>query len=56
MIIKNGVIKMKEKNGYWFKGKQMSGKKYFSLNQPRKPSEWNTLRALRVLKWWNNDE
>lgn len=49
-------IKVKEKKGYWLKGKQMSGKKHFSLNQPRKPSEWNTLRALRVLKWWNNGE
>ncbi|MHA2031016.1 MAG: hypothetical protein ACW99A_11560 [Candidatus Kariarchaeaceae archaeon] len=43
------IIRRKNKNGYWNQGKQMSGKTYFSLNTPRKPSEFNTLRALRVL-------
>jgi hypothetical protein len=44
------LIKKKEKNGYWPKGTQMTGKKFFSLDPPRKPSAFNTLRALRVLK------
>lgn len=47
------ILRDKERNGYWYKGKQMSGKQFFSLNKPRQPSEWNTLRALRVLKWWS---
>ncbi len=46
------ILKKKQKNGYWNKGKQMSGKKYFSINTPRQPSEFNTLRALRVLKYY----
>lgn len=45
-----GIIQNKHKKGYWNKGKQMSGKRFFSLNKPRQPSEFNTLRALRVLK------
>ncbi|MHA2090643.1 MAG: hypothetical protein ACW98K_07270, partial [Candidatus Kariarchaeaceae archaeon] len=32
------LIKKKEKNGYWPKGTQMTGKKFFSLDPPRKPS------------------
>lgn len=43
------ILQTKGKNGYWNKGKQQSGKKYFSLSKLRKPSEFNTLRALRVL-------
>jgi hypothetical protein len=48
------IVKGKERRGFWYQGKQMSGKRFFSINQPRKPSEWNTLRALRVLNWWTN--
>jgi hypothetical protein len=47
------LVQNKERKGYWSPGKQMSGKKFFSLNIPRKPSEFNTLRALRVMKKYN---
>jgi len=29
------------------------GKTYFELERLGEPSRWNTLRALRVLKWWD---
>ncbi|HEV3137037.1 MAG TPA: hypothetical protein VGZ26_04020 [Pirellulales bacterium] len=29
------------------------GKTYFEMERLGAPSRWNTLRALRVLKWWN---
>jgi hypothetical protein len=29
------------------------GKTYFELERVGAPSRWNTLRALRVLKWWD---
>lgn len=44
------IIRNKEKKGYWFKGNQLAGQTYFNLDLPRKPSYFNTLRALRVLK------
>ena len=28
------------------------GRVHFQMEKPGKPSRWNTLRALRVLKWW----
>jgi hypothetical protein len=31
------------------------GKTYFALEPIGRPSRWNTLRALRVLKWWNRE-
>jgi hypothetical protein len=30
------------------------GKTFFELERLNAPSRWNTLRALRVLKWWND--
>ena len=47
------LLKKKQKNdGLWLMNSGMSGKKYFDLEEAGKPSRWNTLRALRVLKWW----
>jgi hypothetical protein len=31
-----------------------SGKYFFQLEPVGKPSRWNTLLALRVLKWWRS--
>ncbi len=42
----------RETNGRWLRGKQRSGRVFFTL-EPAGPSRWNTLRALRVLRWWN---
>lgn len=30
-----------------------SGKTFFEMEKIGGPSRWNTLRALRVLRWWN---
>ena len=35
---------------------RVEGKTYFQLERLGMPSRWNTLRALRVLKWWNRAE
>ncbi len=40
------------KDGRWLLQNRYPGRTFFELEQPHKPSRWNTLRALRVLKWW----
>ena len=42
-----------KKDGLWPVNSGMSGRKYFDLEVAGQPSRWNTLRALRILKWWN---
>jgi hypothetical protein len=45
--------KKQKKDGLWYLNSGMSGRKYFDLEVAGQPSRWNTLRALRVLNWWN---
>jgi hypothetical protein len=45
-------IKQK-KDRTWPMNSGMSGLKYFDLEKAGQPSRWNTLRALRVLEWWD---
>ncbi len=45
-------IKQK-KDETWPMNSGMSGRKYFDLEKAGQPSRWNTLRALRVLNWWD---
>jgi hypothetical protein len=40
-------------HGSWNLQNRHAGKTFFEMEQVGKPSRWNTLRALRVLKWWN---
>ncbi|HSE42157.1 MAG TPA: hypothetical protein VLH08_15440, partial [Acidobacteriota bacterium] len=40
-------------DGRWPIEYEYKGKMYFRLERVGKPSYWNTLRALRTLKWWN---
>jgi hypothetical protein len=40
-------------NGRWTLQQSYKGKTYFELERLGAPSRWNTLRALRVLRWWN---
>lgn len=42
-----------KKDGHWVMNTGMTGLKYFDLEKAGQPSRWNTLRALRVLNWWN---
>ena len=39
-------------DGRWPLQQTFPGKTYFELERRGAPSRWNTLRALRVLKWW----
>jgi len=45
----------RRKDGRWNLQNRHPGKTYFEMEQPGHPSRWNTLRALRVLKWWETD-
>jgi hypothetical protein len=40
-------------DGRWCLENSYRGKTYFELEHVGAPSRWNTLRALRVLKWWD---
>jgi hypothetical protein len=40
-------------DGRWPLDNSYRGKSFFELERRGQPSRWNTLRALRVLKWWN---
>jgi hypothetical protein len=47
------LLKKKRKSdGRWNMMRGPSGRIYFEMEQAGKPSRWNTLRASRVLKWW----
>lgn len=39
-------------DGRWTLQHRYPGKTYFEMERPGGPSRWNTLRALRVLRWW----
>lgn len=40
-------------DGRWLLPRAYAGKTYFALERVGAPSRWNTLRALRVLAWWD---
>ncbi len=49
------IIKKKQTNdGKWKLQNRHPGKTYFEMEEVGKASRWNTLRALRILKWHNN--
>jgi hypothetical protein len=39
-------------DGRWSLEHRYRGKVFFEMESIGKPSRWNTLRALRVLRWW----
>jgi hypothetical protein len=47
------VQNTQRRDGRWSLQNRWKGKTYFELERLGAPSRWNTLRALRVLKWWN---
>jgi hypothetical protein len=47
------VLSGRGDDGRWRLQNSYRGKTYFELEQLGGPSRWNTLRALRVLKWWD---
>jgi hypothetical protein len=42
-----------DEHGRWPLEKAFPGKTHFTLETTGRPSRWNTLRALRVLRWWD---
>ena len=44
------------KDGTWKPGARHPGKTYFEMEKAGRPSRWNTLRALRTLRWWEERE
>ena len=46
------VLRKRRADGRWVLQNRHPGKTFFELEQVGKPSRWNTLRALRVLAWW----
>ena len=46
------VSHKRKKDGRWVMAQGMQGRIFFELEKAGEPSRWNTLRALRVLKWW----
>ena len=46
------VRSTRREDGRWTLQNRYKGKTYFELERLGAPSRWNTLRALRVLKWW----
>lgn len=46
------VCNRRRADGRWPLDHTYRGKTYFSMERRGAPSRWNTLRALRVLRWW----
>ncbi|MBZ5582261.1 MAG: hypothetical protein LAQ30_08670 [Acidobacteriia bacterium] len=42
-------------DGRWLLQNRYPGETFFEMEEPGEPSRWNTLRALRVLRWWASD-
>lgn len=48
------VRQRRRPDGLWPLQSRWPGKTFFELEEARQPSRWNTLRALRVLRWWDS--
>jgi hypothetical protein len=49
-----GIVRdSRREDGRWDLQNSYKGKTYFELERLGAPSRWNTLRALRVLRWWD---
>jgi hypothetical protein len=42
----------RQRDGRWSLHTGYGGKTFFEMERAGRPSRWNTLRALRILKWW----
>ncbi len=48
------VRSRRQPDGRWLLDRTHPGRVHFDLEDgPGAPSRWNTLRALRVLRWWD---
>ena len=50
------VYNKRTPEGTWKLPARYGGKVFFELETTGKPSRWNTLRALRVLNWWESED
>lgn len=48
------LLRKKEKQGKWPLQQKHAGKVFFDMEPVGKPGRINTLRALRILKWWGS--
>lgn len=48
------LLSYRDEDGRWPQHRAPAGKYFFQIETVGKPSRWNTLRALRVLKWWES--
>jgi hypothetical protein len=48
------VRSKREPDGLWALDRVPLGRVHFDLEEVALPSRWNTLRALRVLRWWGD--
>jgi len=48
----NQVESRQTEDGRWPLNKSWTGRVFFEMERSGTPSRWNTMRALRVLKWW----
>lgn len=48
------LYERQRKDGLWPVQQKYAGKVFFDLEKTGGPSRWNTLRALRVIQWWNS--
>lgn len=46
----------RRQDGLWPVENRYAGKVFFEMEKRSKPSRWNTLRCLRVLRWWDRHE
>jgi len=49
------VLSRRTVEGKWLLQNRHPGNYFFEMETIGKPSRWNTLRALRVLKWWESN-
>lgn len=49
------ILNKKTKDGTWKLAAPHPGQTYFEMEEAGKPSRWNTLRALRVLRYYKKD-
>jgi len=46
------LFQKRSPDGRWALNTPWPARVFFQMESPGEPSRWNTLRALRVLKWW----
>ena len=50
----NLLHKRRQKDAFWPVQNRHPGRAFFQMEKTGGPSRWNTLRALRVLRWWES--